>query len=108
MKNTYEAHNVGSSKQYSVLDFITIFQEIVHTKLRFTWGKNKNYWKKFSELKTNKLQLNKKLLSEEVEKKVILSIAKVKKEFDWEPEFDIKYGLKQCLIHARKILKKEL
>ena len=77
-------------------------------KLKFTWENENKYWGKFSELKKNKLQLNKRLLSEEIKKKVSLNISKVKKEFNWEPKFDIKYGLKQCLVYANKIIGKNL
>jgi UDP-glucose 4-epimerase len=108
IRNTFEAYNVGSGKQYTILDFIKIFEELVDAKLKFTWGNKNNYWRKFSGLKKNKLQLDKKFLREEVEKKVILNISKVKKEFNWEPKFDIKYGLKQCLLYANKILRKNL
>ena len=108
IKNTFEAYNVGSGKQYSILDFIKIFEELVGAKLKFTWENENKYWGKFSELKKNKLQLNKRLLSEEINKKVILNISKVKKEFNWEPKFEIKYGLTQCLVYANKIIGKNL
>ena len=108
MQNTFEAFNVGSGKQYSVLNFIKIFESLVGAKLNFTWGYKKNYWNKFKELKRNKLKIDQNLLKQEVEKKVILNISKVKKEFNWKPKFKIKYGLNQCLIYAKFFFERNL
>jgi GDPmannose 4,6-dehydratase len=40
--------------------------------------------------------------------KLSLGNIEVKKEFNWEPKFEIKYGLKQCMVYANKIIGKNL
>lgn len=104
LNNSFEVFNVGSGRQYSVMELIKFFQRIINSNLSYSWGKKKNYWANFHEFKKNKLKLNKNLLKQEVEKIVILNIDKVKKRFNWKPNFQIQKGLKECLKRATEIL----
>ncbi len=96
--------NVGSGKAYSVLDFLKFIKKITGIKPKVLWGNKSNIWKKYDELYTSKIKLNKKLIKEEVEKKVILNSDKIKKFFKWEPKTNIAQGLEECIKHAKTII----
>jgi len=96
--------NVGSGKVYSVLDFLKLINKITSINLKVKWGNKNNYWKKYKNLYFSKIKFNKKLIKEEVEKKVLLNSNKVKMFFRWSPKTDIEIGLKECINHAKKFL----
>lgn len=96
--------NVGSGKAYSVLDFLKLINKITSINLKVKWGNKNNYWKKYKNLYFSKIKFNKKLIKEEVEKKVLLNSNKVKMFFKWSPKTDIELGLKECINHAKKFL----
>ena len=96
--------NVGSGNAYSVLDFLKIIKNITGIKPKVYWGNKSNYWKKYKNLYFSKIKFNKKLIREEVEKKVFLNSEKVKKFFKWSPKTNIVVGLKECINYAKKIL----
>ena len=50
----------------------------------------------------SKIKLDKKLIEEEVEKKVILNSDKIKSFFNWKPKTDIIEGLEKCIEYAKK------
>ena len=96
--------NVGSGNAYSVLDFLKIIKNITGIKPKVSWGNKSNYWKKYKNLYFSKIKFNKKLIREEVEKKVFLNSEKAKKFFKWSPKTNIVVGLKECINYAKKIL----
>tara|TARA_B100000989_G_scaffold287647_1_gene257478 strand:- start:309 stop:1313 length:1005 start_codon:yes stop_codon:yes gene_type:complete len=95
--------NVGSGNAYSVLDFLKIIKNITGIKPKVSWGNKSNYWKKYKNLYFSKIKFNKKLIREEVEKKVFLNSDKAKKFFKWSPKTSIVVGLKECINYAKKI-----
>ena len=94
--------NVGSSKNYSVLDFIKKIQKITKKKLKITWGNKNQYWNKYKNIYLSKIKLDKKLIKKEVEKKVFLDNSKVMSFFNWKPKVTIEQGLKECVNYAKK------
>jgi len=98
--------NVGSGNAYSVLDFLGIITKLTGVKPKVLWGNKNNYWKKYKEIYFSKLKFNKKLIKDEVEKKVILNSNKVKVFFKWFPKTNIEIGLNNCINHAKKFLVK--
>ena len=102
--NKHYVFNVGSGNAYSVLDFLKIIKNITGIKPKVSWGNKSNYWKKYKNLYFSKIKFNKKLIREEVEKKVFLNSDKAKKFFKWSPKTNIAVGLKECINYAKKIL----
>ncbi len=102
--NKHYIFNLGSGDAYSVLDFLKLIKKITKIKPKVVWGNKKNYWNKYDELYNSKLKLDKKLIKEEVEKKVILNNNKIRKFFKWKPKTNIVEGLKECIKHAKKIV----
>lgn len=104
--NKHYIFNVGSGNAYSVLDFLKIINKITRIKPNVKWGNKNNYWKKYKGLYFAKIKLNKKLIKEEVEKKVFLNSNKVKKFFRWSPKTSIETGLKECINYAKNFIVK--
>jgi len=102
--NKHYIFNVGSGQTFSVPDFLNIIQKLMKIKLSIKWGKKIDYWKKYSELYSSKIKFNKKLIENEVEKKVFLDSSKVKLFFNWQPKTSIETGLNECIRYAKKIL----
>lgn len=96
--------NVGSGNAYSVLDFLKIFSKITGIKPNVKWGNKGNYWKKYKSLYFSKIKFDKKLIKEEVEKKVFLNSNKAKTFFKWTPKTNIEMGLNECINYAKKFL----
>ncbi len=96
--------NVGSGNAYSVLDFLKIITKLTKIKPKVIWGKKSNYWKKYRDLYFSKIKLNKKLIEQEVEKKVFLNSNKARKFFNWSPKTNIELGLNECINYAKKLL----
>ena len=94
--------NLGSGNAYSVLDFLKFIKKITGIKPNVVWGNKSNYWKKYDQLYKSKIKLDKKLIEEEVEKKVILNSDKIKSFFNWKPKTDIIEGLEKCIEYAKK------
>ncbi len=104
--NKHYVFNVGSGNAYSVLDFLKIIDKITGIKPKVVWGNKSNYWKKYKDLYFSKIKFNKKLIKEEVEKKVFLNSNKVKSFFRWSPKTNIEMGLKECIDYAKNFLVK--
>ena len=96
--------NVGSGNAYSVLDFLKIITKLTKIKPKVVWGKKSNYWKKYRDLYFSKIKFNKKLIEQEVEKKVFLNSNKARKFFSWSPKTNIELGLNECINYAKKLL----
>ena len=94
--------NVGSGNAYSVLNFLKLIKNITKIKPKVVWGNKGDYWKKYGKLYNSKIELNKKLIKEEVEKKVFLNCKRVRKFFDWNPRVRIDEGLSECIKYAKK------
>jgi len=101
----FEYLNVGSGKKYSVPDFIKLIEKIFNKKIKITWGKKTEYWKKFSHLYNSKINFDVNLIQKEVEKKVSLNLRKVNKIYKWKAEYNINQALIECINEAKKILK---
>ena len=97
---------LSTDDAYSVLDFLKIINKITRIKPIVKWGNKNNYWKKYRGLYFAKIKLNKKLIKEEVEKKVFLNSNKVKKFFRWSPKTSIETGLKECINYAKNFIVK--
>lgn len=41
LNNSFEVFNVGSGRQYSVMELIKFFQRIINSNLSYSWGKKK-------------------------------------------------------------------
>lgn len=72
-----EVFNVGSGKDYSIGEIVSIFEEVLGRKLEIFWGaheKKRNF---------------------DVNQKWFADISKIKTIFDWEPTHSLKEGLKK-------------
>ena len=101
----FECLNVGSGKKYSVPDFIKLIEKIFSKKIKITWGKKTDYWKKYSLLYNSKINFDINLIQKEVKKKVSLNLKKVNKIYKWKAEYNINQGLIECINEAKKKLK---
>ncbi len=105
-KRIFETLNVGSGKKFSVPDFIKLSEKIFNKKINITWGKKRDYWKKYETLYNSKINFEHSLIEKEVKKKVSLNLEKVYKFYKWKSKYSINQGLIECINEAKKILKK--
>ncbi|KFA99241.1 NAD-dependent epimerase/dehydratase family protein, partial [Vibrio sp. ER1A] len=97
--------NAGGGNTYSVYDIVSLFEEIVGSKVEYTQGDKSSFWDKYPLIFDRKLPLIESYLVDEVDKVAISNIDFAKKYFEWEPKVDMKKGLLECFNFARSVVK---
>ncbi|MCH5277777.1 MAG: NAD(P)-dependent oxidoreductase [Desulfovibrionaceae bacterium] len=101
----FDAVNVSSNSNYSVKELYAIACELMKKDIDANYNPPMRYWKKYPELYQGAYSIKPEILEHEVNKYSLCDNKLAKTKYNWEPEIDIREGLKRVIEAECEMLK---
>lgn len=96
--------NLGSGASYSVYEIIERLERVSGSKIAYKKGETKSFWGNYNQLFNRKIPLKENIIFNEINKMAKANIQLTKKNYNWNPQFELDEGLKECLDYAKEII----
>lgn len=101
----FDCVNVSSGKAYSVNELFEITKEVMGKNIQAQYASDDHYWEKYPSLYLGKYSISKTILNHEINKYTLCDNNYAKNKYNWEPNVNIREGLKKVIKSTCKMLK---